>query len=114
MKTFAQVNGHAAIAIEDVDGNQLVQLQSSVLYRSQGQAIALKNASNINVRDNVLLFSNGHAISVAGSSSGNVMAENVVMGCLSNSLLSASDQTPAGLYATNWNNTFRLNYLLVH
>lgn len=101
------MNKHAAIALENIAGNQLVQVENSVVYRSHGQAVALKNSSNASFRSNVLAFAHGHAISISGSSSDNLIAENAVLGCSANSLLSPSDQTPAGIFATNWKNTIR-------
>ena len=102
-----QVDGYAAVVIENVTGSQPIQLQNSVIHDPQGQAIAVKNGSSVSIRSNIVSSSKGHAISISSSSSGNIVADNLVVGCAVNSLLSPSDQMPAGIYATSWNNTFR-------
>lgn len=101
-----QEAGRAALTF-NLTGAQSSLGQNNVLYDSRSRGIALVDAGNVTLRQNLLTNTKGHGLLVNGSSVENVLAGNLIIGSLVNSLQNATDLQPAGIYALNWNNAFR-------
>ena len=95
------------MAFSNLSGKAENRLENSVIYKSKYRALALREASNVIARNNILAYSQGHAVSVEGTESfGSLIEGNLIAGCAMNSQ-TESDLWPAGIAASNWNNTFR-------
>ena len=103
-----------AAATFNQTGSQASLFQNNVIHRSRGRGLSFLEAGNVTARGNIVSHTRGHGIFLNGSSALNTVEGNLIVGARVNSLQNATDMQPAGIYATNWQNSFRYEWKQLH
>ena len=107
-----QSGGHAAITLSGSTGQTSSSISSSALFQGNSRGIALIDAGNVTVSNNVIAATHGHCCSADGiAASDNVFQGNLGIAPAVTSLGNYSDLWPAIFYASNWNNSYRQAFL---